>query len=159
MKAAWATGCGGPADSDSPGPPPQGTSLLFPELSGPGLNLAGAHGLLIFSIPGCYTTFHLKNAFLPHQRARLSRERSWVSWGDPPRSGLGRVPVQRFGERGDRNVFPAKGEELLGWPEACGPNRSLGPQQAGGQLLSSIWDSRPTLFHLSSDLGQVALPL
>lgn len=54
----------------------QAALLLFSELSGPGMNLAGAHGLLIFSVPGCYTTFHLKNASTPHQRARLSSERN-----------------------------------------------------------------------------------
>lgn len=71
----------GAAGSDSLGPPLQGSSLLLPELSGPGLNLAGACGLLIFSVPACSTTFHLKNASLPHQRVRLSSERSSVSGG------------------------------------------------------------------------------
>lgn len=49
----------------APGPPPQGAFLLFSGLSGPGANLVGAHGLLIFSIPGYYTTLHLKNASSP----------------------------------------------------------------------------------------------
>lgn len=35
------------------GRPPQRAFLFSSELSGPGANLAGAHGLLIFSIPGC----------------------------------------------------------------------------------------------------------
>ena len=62
MEAAWGERRGLLADPTAYGPPLQGALLLFSKLPGPGSNLAGAHGLLIFSIPGCNTTFYLKNA-------------------------------------------------------------------------------------------------
>lgn len=52
----------------------QGSFVFFPELSGPGANLADIHGLLMFSVPGCIQYFTSKMHPPLHQRARLSNE-------------------------------------------------------------------------------------
>ena len=98
--------------------PPQGFHCrepysFFSELFGPGLDLAGAHGLLIFSVPGCCTIFHLKNASsrLTKGRASPVRGPGWVSGSDPPQSGAWRRPSPACRERGDRNVSPLLGRQ------------------------------------------------
>lgn len=122
----------------TPGLPLREAFLLFSELSGPGSNLAGAHGLLIFSVLGCIT-FHLKYVSSP------SPYGTPFQWEEPGAEWVGLIH-RILGLEEPSPMLQGKKEvtEMSSQLKKTGSQAglrshvsmwSLDPRQAGGHLL------------------------